>query len=87
MRAVRALFDNPSKKLSDHEAISAVDLLLFDDPRLITVLHHYGESMPTQLLVEGLFHPDFSRCYLAMQTLLKRDALEILSSVESCWQE
>ena len=87
MRAVRALFDNPSNKLSDDEAISAVDQLLFDDPRLITVLHHYGESMPTQLLVEGLFHPDFSRCYLAMQTLLKRDAREIWSSVESCWQE
>ena len=87
MRAVRALFDNPSNKLSDDEAISAVDQLLFDDPRLITVLHHYGESMPTQLLVQGLFHPDFSRCYLAMQTLLKCDGREIWSSVESCWQE
>ena len=87
LRAVRALFDNPSKKLSDHEAISSVDLLLFDDPRLITVLHHYGESMPTQLLVEGLFHPDFSRCYLAMQELLKCDAREIWSSVQRCWEE
>ena len=87
MRAVRALFDNPSKKLSDHEATSSVDRILFDDPRLITVLHHYGESMPTQLLVEGLFHPDFSRCYLAMQELLKCDAREIWSSVQSCWQE
>ncbi|WP_071840261.1 HEAT repeat domain-containing protein [Synechococcus sp. KORDI-52] len=87
MRAVRALFDHPSNKLSDDEAISAVDQLLYDDPRLITVLHHYGESMPTQLLIEGLFHPDFSRCYLAMQELLKRDNREIWSSVESCWQE
>ena len=87
MRAVRALFDNPSKKLSDHEATSSVDRILFDDPRLITVLHHYGESMPTQLLVEGLFHPDFSRCYLAMQELLKCDAREIWISVQSCWQE
>ena len=87
IRAVRALFDKPSNKLSDDEAISAVDQLLFDDPRLITVLHHYGESMPTQLLVEGLFHPDFSRCYLAMQVLLKCNAGEIWSSVENCWQE
>ena len=87
MRAVRALFDYPSNKLSDNEAISAVDQLLFDDPRLITVLHHYGESMPTQLLVEGLLHPDFSRCYLAMQELLKCDVREIWSAVESFWQE
>ena len=87
MRAVRALFDYPSNKLSDNEAISAVDQLLFDDPRLITVLHHYGESMPTQLLVEGLLHPDFSRCYLAMQELLKCDVRELWSAVESFWQE
>ena len=87
MRAVRALFDHPNNRLSNHAAMSAVDQLLLDDPRLITVLHHYGDSLPTSLLVEGLFHPDFSRCYLAMQELLKCDAREIWSAVESCWQE
>ena len=56
---------------------SAVDQVLRDDPRLITVLHHYGDPLPTQLLVEGLFHPDFSRCYLSMQTLLDRDPDEV----------
>ena len=87
MRAVRALFDNPVKKLSNDHAITAVDQLFFDDPRSITVLHHYAESMPTQLLVEGLFHPDFSRCYLAMQALLNCDAEETWIAVDNCWRE
>jgi bilin biosynthesis protein len=87
MRAVRFLLNNPSNKLSNNDALSAVDQILFDDPRLITVLHHYGDPLPTELLIDGLFHPDFSRCYLAMQALVKRDAQEIWSAIENCWQD
>ena len=87
MRAVRSLLNNPSNKLSDNDSLSAVDQVLLDDPRLITVLHHYGDPLPTKLLIDGLFHPDFSRCYLAMQALIKRDAQEIWRAIENCWQD
>ena len=87
MRAVRSLLNNPSNKLSDNDSLSAVDQVLLDDPRLITVLHHYSDPLPTELLIDGLFHPDFSRCYLAMQALIKRDAQEIWSAIENCWQD
>ena len=87
MRAVRSLLNNPSNQLSDNDSLSAVDQVLLDDPRLITVLHHYGDPLPTKLLIDGLFHPDFSRCYLAMQALIKRDAQEIWRAIENCWQD
>ena len=87
MRAVRSLLNHPTGKLSNNDALSAVDQVLFDDPRLITVLHHYSDPLPTELLIDGLFHPDFSRCYLAMQALIKRDAQEIWSAIENCWQD
>ena len=55
--------------------------------RLITVLHHYGDPLPTNLLIEGLFHPDFSRCYLAMQSLLDRDPDDVWNHVLVNWQK
>ena len=87
MRAVRYLLDNPSNKISNNDALCAVDQIMFDDPRLITVLHHYDAPLPTELLIDGLFHPDFSRCYLAMQVLIKSDAQEIWNAIDNCWQD
>ncbi|WP_286187816.1 HEAT repeat domain-containing protein [Synechococcus sp. A15-28] len=87
MRAVRALVDRSSGEQLKNSALSAVDQVLRDDPRLITVLHHYGDPLPTQLLVEGLFHPDFSRGYLSMQTLLDRDPDEVWTHVWSSWHK
>lgn len=85
MRAVRSFLD-PS--LADEQirlGLEAIDNVFQDDPRKIVVLHHYDESLPTHLLVEGLFHPDFSRCYLAMQSLLDRDPDELWGHLEECW--
>ena len=87
LRAVRALVENSLAKQPKSEALSAVDQVLRDDPRSITVLHHYGDPLPTKLLVEGLFHPDFSRCYLAMQALLDRDSEDVWHHVLANWQE
>ena len=85
MRAVRALVDRSSGEQLRNSALSAVDQVLRDDPRLITVLHHYGDPLSTKLLVEGLFHPDFSRCYLSMQTLLDRDPDDVWIHVWASW--
>ena len=87
MRAVRALVGRSSGEQLKRNALSAVDQVLRDDPRVITVLHHYGDPLPTKLLVEGLFHPDFSRCYLAMQTLLERDPDDVWSHVLVSWHK
>ena len=38
-----------------------------------------------ELLVEGLFHPDFSRCYLAMQSLLVVDPADLWLHLERSW--
>ena len=87
MRAVRALVDSSSGEQMKSSALSAVDQVLRDDPRLITVLHHYGDPLPTNLLIEGLFHPDFSRCYLAMQNLLDRDPDDVWTHVWESWHK
>ena len=86
LRAVRALVENSLAKQPKSEALSAVDQVLRDDPRSITVLHHYGDPLPTKLLVEGLFHPDFSRCYLAVQTLRSRNPTELWPLLLKCWE-
>lgn len=85
MRALRSLVkqsDNLERKQFGLEAIQKV---LLDDPRDIIVVHRYDMSPSTSLLVESLFHPDFSRCYLAMQSLLSRDVEELYPLIEDCW--
>ena len=85
MRAVRSLME-PLKDSHDIErALSVLDQLLYDDPCNIVVLHQYAEPLPTKLLVEGLFHPDFSRCYLAMQSLLVVDPADLWLHLERSW--
>ena len=86
MRAVKSLVKIPDKNIAESEALTAVDKILRDDPRDIIVLHHYGESLSDKLLLEGLFHPDFSRCYLAMQTLLNRDPDDLWKHVQEIWR-
>ena len=85
LRAVRSLWEPLGESHDIERTLSVVDQLLYDDPRNIVVLHQYEEPMPIELLVEGLFHPDFSRCYLAMQSLLVIDPVDLWPHLERSW--
>ena len=85
LRAVRSLMEPLGDSDNIEKALSVFDQLFFDDPRDIVVLHQYEEPLPIKLLVEGLFHPDFSRCYLAMQSLLVVDPADLWPYLKRSW--
>ena len=69
MRACRKLMAHHKSEDFDAEFLSMVDAVLKDDPSSIHVVHHYDQLPDPEFLVGDLFHTDFSRCYLAMQSL------------------
>lgn len=68
MRACRKLMAHQYENF-DAEFLSMVDAVLKDDPSSIHVVHQYDQLPDPEFLVGDLFHTDFSRCYLAMQSL------------------
>ena len=47
--------------------------MILDNPQDIIVLHHYEDAQDPAFLINELFCPDFSRCYLAMQHLVDHE--------------
>ncbi len=85
MRAIRLLLDPLNMNDLHCDFMSMIEQTLSDDPRKIKVLHHCDASLQTNDLVLGLYHPDFSRCYLSMQLLLMCDPVDLWSSLEHNW--
>jgi bilin biosynthesis protein len=69
MRAFRCLLDLDNPLLYQPNWISMIDRVLLDQSSNIVVLHRYEDKLAPELLIQSLFHPDFSMCYLAMQSL------------------
>ena len=85
MRAIRLLLDPLNMNDLHCDFMSMIEQTLSDDPRKIKVLHHFDASLQTNDLVLGLFHPDFSRCYLSMQSLLMCDPIDLWRSLDQNW--
>lgn len=85
LRAVRSLMEPISDSHNIEGDLSVIDKLFYDDPHDVVVLHQYAEPLPTDRLIDGLFHPDFSRCYLAMQSLLVVDPVDLWPHLEQSW--
>tara|TARA_B100002051_G_scaffold84207_1_gene80356 strand:- start:4672 stop:6003 length:1332 start_codon:yes stop_codon:yes gene_type:complete len=86
MRAVKLLLDPLNINGVHLNILPMIEQILRDDPREINILHHFDVSLDANDLVLGLFHPDFSRCYLSMQSLLTCDPIDLWSSLEQNWQ-
>ncbi len=69
--------------LTDHNDFKAnrlckiIDLAVNDFPDNLNLLHSYDGEPDVEYLIEGLFSTDFSRCYLALKHLIKRETTEI----------
>ena len=85
LRAVRSFISQNKNLELNKPYITAIDQVLRDDPRKIAVLHSFSEAIPTEILLQNLFHPDFSRCYLAMDSLLQRSPDEVWFHVKENW--
>ena len=85
LRAIQ-FFISQKKNLELNQLyIAAIDQVLRDDPRKIAVLHSFSETIPVEILLQNLFHPDFSRCYLAMNSLLQCSPDEVWRHVKPIW--
>ena len=85
LRAVQSFFNKKQFSELNQPYTAAIDQVLRDDPRKIAVLHSFSENIPVEILLQNLFHPDFSRCYLAMNSLLQCSPDEVWRHVEEIW--
>ena len=86
IRAVRNLLALDEATKSKHDAVSMLDRLFLDESAQVVVLHRYEEKLEPELLIQGLFHPDFSMCYLAMQTLELQEVETLSTLLLERWQ-
>jgi len=53
------------------EAQRYIEMVLWDHPSTLSMVHEYDQPPTVEFLVRELYETDFGRCYLATQTLLK----------------
>ena len=85
LRAIQSFINQKKDLESNQPYIAAIDQILRDDPRKIAVLHSFSETISAEILLQNLFHPDFSRCYLAMNSLLQCSPDKVWLHVREIW--
>ena len=87
MRALRALWPEGDLIFGELSLVSVVDALLNDHPSDLELVHEYDQAPANEFLIQEFFGTDFSRCYLALQTLCDRSAVEIWPLLHQRWTE
>ena len=87
MRAVRALWAQAADAEGGLDLIKALDDLMEDQPQTLELVHAYDQEPTDAFLVQEFFGTDFSRSYLALQTLQQRRAPELWPLLLRRWQE
>ncbi len=82
LKAIDALWPYKEEYCMGMGILETLDKSIIDEISNLNILHKYDFSPNESFLVEELFSTDFSRAYLALQTLLKRDSIEIWGYVE-----
>lgn len=86
MRALNALWPEEVGQQNGLDLLAILDALMRDDPDELDLVHRYDESPKDAFLIEELFATDFSRCYLAVQTLRSRNPKELWPLLLKCWE-
>ena len=87
MRALRALWSQAVDSESGLDLILVLDQLIQDRPHARQLVHAYDQEPTDAFLVQEFFGTDFSRSYLALQTLQQRSAAELWPLLLQRWQE
>ncbi len=87
MRAVRLLWPEAQPLSNGLSLLDTLDSLLLDSPERLQLVHSYGEKQESLFLVNEFFGTDFSRCYLALQTLACEPGARLWPLLEQRWLE
>ena len=87
MRALRALWSQAVDAESGLDLLTVLDGLIEDRPQALQLVHAYDQEPTDAFLVQEFFGTDFSRSYLALQTLQQRSAVELWPLLFQRWQE
>ena len=77
IRAINLLWPGEELLIDQIAIIEILDSIIIDDFNNIKVVHEYEDQPKISFLLDELFSPDFSRCYLAMKAISSRKSLEI----------
>ena len=87
MRAVRLLWPEAQPLCNGLSLLDTLDSLLLDSPESLQLVHSYGEKQKNLFLINEFFGTDFSRCYLALQTLACEAGEHLWPLLEQRWLE
>ena len=65
----------------------AIDGILLDRSDSLELVHQYDQDPANDFLVQEFFGTDFSRSYLALQSLQKRSSADLWPLLERRWDE
>ena len=81
IRAINLLWPGEDLVIDKIDLIKTLDSIIIDNCNDINVLHKYDKRPENYFLIKELFSSDFSRCYLALKTILLIKSSEILPSL------
>lgn len=87
MRAVRALWPEGSPECNGLQLTNVLDALLQDRPQSLELVHAYDQEPTDAFLIQEFFGTDFSRSYLALQTLQSRSPQDLWPLLKQRWDE
>ena len=87
MRAVRALWPVGAADCHGLQLLDVLDGLLQDRPQSLELVHAYDEEPADAFLIQEFFGTDFSRSYLALQSLQRRSPQTIWPLLQQRWDE
>ena len=87
MRALKALWPDGSSECEGLRLIEAVDGILLDRAESLELVHEYDQEPSNDFLIQEFFGTDFSRSYLALQSLQERSSVDLWPLLEKRWDE
>ena len=87
MRAVRALWPAGASECNGLQLTDVLDALLHDSPQSLELVHAYDQEPTDAFLIQEFFGTDFSRSYLALQTLQSRSPQNLWPLLKQRWDE
>jgi len=87
MRALKALWPEGCSECEGLRRNQAIDGILLDRSESLELVHQYDQDPANDFLVQEFFGTDFSRSYLALQSLQKRSSADLWPLLERRWDE